>query len=91
MQALNEASEGLRKARNLAIGEVENRLGLRCMSKHRYRKAIVHFAAGSALDNDSAACNLAQCYELGLGTGKDLTKVSIVITKKSRVSDSEVF
>lgn len=66
----------MRKAHNMAVGELENRLGMRCMSKRRYRKAVVHFSAGTALRNHSATFNLAQCYELGLGTAKDLSKAA---------------
>lgn len=68
---------GLEKVRNTAIAEFENRMGLQCMSKKRYRRAMAHFVAGSALQNSAAMFNLAQCYELGLGTSKDLAKVSI--------------
>lgn len=74
-QALSEATEGLRRAHNVAMGELENRQGLRCVSKKRYRKAVIHFSAGTALRNSSAAYNLAQCYELGLGTSQDYSKV----------------
>lgn len=77
-QALEEATEGVRNARNVAVGELENRLGLRYMSKKRYRKAVVHFSAGMALDNASAAYNLAQCYELGLGTSQDFSLVIMI-------------
>lgn len=45
------------------------------MSSKRYKKAVIHFAAGSALQNGSAAFNLAQCYELGLGISQDFVKV----------------
>lgn len=75
MQAVNEAMEGVKNAHNTAVGELENRLGLRCMAKKCYRKAVVHFSAGMALKNSSAAFNLAQCCELGLGTSQDFTMV----------------
>lgn len=74
-KTLNEATDGVKKIRDETVGELENRLGLRCMSKQRYRKAIIHFAAGSALQNSSATFNLAQCYELGLGTRQNYEKV----------------
>ena len=67
--------DGVKNAHNTAVGELENRLGLRCMTKKYYRKAVVHFSAGMALENSSAAFNLAQCYELGLGTPQDFSMV----------------
>ncbi|XP_065222104.1 uncharacterized protein LOC135846761 [Planococcus citri] len=88
-EVLNDAMQGVRNAHNMAVGELENRYGMRCMAKKYYRKAVVHFSAGMALENSTAAFNLAQCYELGLGTSQDFTMAAKCYRRASDLGDAK--
>lgn len=56
-------------------GDVENKLGMICMSKGQHSEAMKHFRRASHHEHAIAAYNLGQCYELGLGTTQNLKKV----------------
>lgn len=75
-QALNEVSRVFQEASRALSGDVENRLGMVCMSKGQHTEAMKHFRRASHHENAVAAYNMGQCYELGLGTSQNLKKVS---------------
>lgn len=61
------------------MGEAENRRGVLCLSQHRNGEAIKHFRRASHLKYAPGAFNLAQCYELGIGTKQDFKQVFMIL------------
>lgn len=75
-KAFDEAAEELRIVHERAVGEAENRQGILCMSQHRNSEAVKHFHRASQFNYTPAAFNLAQCYELGIGTKQDFKQAA---------------
>lgn len=75
LQTFDEAAEELRIVHEQVMGEAENRRGILCMSKQHNGEAIKHFHRASQLNYAPGAFNLAQCYELGIGTKQDFKQV----------------
>lgn len=75
-KAFEEAAEELRVVHERALGEAENRRGILCMSQHRNSDAVKHFRRASQFNYAPAAFNLAQCYELGIGTKQDFKQAA---------------
>lgn len=65
------------------MGEAENRQGILLMSQHRNGEAIKHFRRASQLNYPPGAFNLAQCYELGIGTKQDFKEVFTSLDQRS--------
>lgn len=78
-QALNEVSRVFQEASRALSGDVENRLGMVCMSRGQHSEAMKHFRRASHHENAVAAYNMGQCYELGLGTSRNLKKVHTIV------------
>lgn len=75
-EALDEVSREFEEASRALSGDVENKLGLNCMSKGQHIEAMKHFRRASRHEHAVAAYNLGQCYELGLGTVRNLRKAA---------------
>lgn len=61
------------------MGEFELRFGLKALEEKRFKDALKHFSSGASLASPSSIFNLGVCYELGLGTRVDVTKVKSII------------
>lgn len=75
LQALDEVSRVFEAASRALSGDVENKLGMVCMANGHHTEAMKHFRRASHHEHAVAAYNLGQCYELGLGTVRNLKKV----------------
>ncbi|KAL1115591.1 hypothetical protein AAG570_005881 [Ranatra chinensis] len=72
-----QAGEELRHVHDSIAGEIENREGVECMSRREHAKAVQLFRSAAVQRRyPAAAYNLAQCYELGLGTKQDFTQAA---------------
>jgi len=78
-QALDIATREFAAISREREARAENEVGLRYINDGRHRRALRHFRRASFLDNDQAAYNVGQCYELGLGTRRNIRKVNIVL------------
>lgn len=76
MKALDEAAEEIRLVHEQALNVSENRRGVEAASRHRHAKAVALFRSAAARSYAPAQYNLAQCYELGMGTKQDFSVVS---------------
>lgn len=75
-KTFDEAAEELYRVHEKAMGEAENRRGVLCMSQHHNSEAIKHFRRASQFNYAPGAFNLAQCYELGIGTKQDFKQAA---------------
>lgn len=75
-EALDEVSRVFEAASHAFSGDVENKLGMVCMSQGQHSEAMKHFRRASHHDHAVAAYNMGQCYELGLGTSRNLKKAA---------------
>lgn len=57
------------------MAEYELHYGLKALKETRYKDAIKHFTVGASLSSAASMFNLGLCYELGLGTLVDYSKV----------------
>ncbi|XP_034248580.1 uncharacterized protein LOC117649716 [Thrips palmi] len=75
-EALDEVSRVFEAASRALSGDVENKLGMVCMANGHHTEAMKHFRRASHHEHAVAAYNLGQCYELGLGTVRNLKKAA---------------
>uniref|UniRef100_A0A0V0G378 Putative extracellular protein sel-1 n=1 Tax=Triatoma dimidiata TaxID=72491 RepID=A0A0V0G378_TRIDM len=75
-EVLNEAAEEFRAVHESVVASAENSRGVDYISAKRHREAIVLFRSASRRGYAPAAYNLAQCYEMGLGTKQDFKEAA---------------
>lgn len=77
LQALEEAGVEFARTHRIVMGEFELQFGLKALEEKRFKDALRHFSSGATMASPSSIFNLGVCYELGLGTRVDITKVSL--------------
>ncbi|KAK9505438.1 hypothetical protein O3M35_009499 [Rhynocoris fuscipes] len=75
-EVLNEAAEELKAVHESVVASSENSRGVDYISAKRHREAVALFRSASLKGYAPAAYNLAQCYEMGIGTKQDFVQAA---------------